>query len=103
MDQVGGLGLSVKGFMRWYLNTRVLSGRIEKGKQGHSELVLVSDRDGEFSIINTDASKGLAHFCGENLTIEGRVKGASTGRSYLWVDRWSEGPMGARETEVKTG
>ncbi|MCB0365339.1 MAG: hypothetical protein H6624_03130 [Bdellovibrionaceae bacterium] len=90
--------------MRWYLNTQKLSGRIELARKGHSELLLVNEHGDEFSIINTDSSRGLAHFCGETLTIEGRVKGASTGRSYLWVDRWFRGSLDGRgDNEVKTG
>jgi hypothetical protein len=76
-----------EGHMRWYQESRVISGVIQIKDRG-SELALINQDEGRFEIINTEHSRGIEKNCGEEICIEGRVKATASGRRYLWVNRW---------------
>lgn len=75
-------------YMRWYLNTRVISGTVDIWERSRSEFLLRSSEEGSFHIINTEESRGIENYRDQQLVIEGRVKSTSEGVHYLWVDRW---------------
>lgn len=76
-----------EGHMRWYQESRVISGVIQINDRG-SELALINQDEGRFEIINTEYSRGIEKNCGEEIFIEGRVKATASGARYLWVNRW---------------
>lgn len=76
-----------EGNMRWYQESRIISGVIQMKDRG-SELALINQDEGRFEIINTEHSRGIEKNCGEEIFIEGRVKATASGARYLWVNRW---------------